>query len=66
MQDFIKNTSIYCIFRHDAMNIYKAGECFPLLGPLGCLMQFTDVIELIELNVIPQYLQVYLVFSEPS
>ena len=57
MQDFIKNTSIYCIFRHDAMNIYKAGECFPLLGPLGCLIQFADVKLATFANFCPQYSQ---------
>jgi len=45
---------------------YKAGECFPLFGPLACLIQLDAVIELIEPNDCPQYLQVYFDFSLPS
>lgn len=43
----------------NAFVIYKAGECFPLLGPKGCLEQDCPVkLAIVEL-LDPQYLQTY-------
>ena len=44
--------------------IYKAGECLPF--PCGCLKHELDVKLDIEERCVPQYLQVYFVFSLPS
>lgn len=47
-------------------DFYNAGLCFPLLLPFGCLEQELAVkLEILDLSV-PQYLQVYFDFSEPS
>ncbi len=45
---------------------YKAGECFPLLLPCGCLEQEPAVNDEIEDAEVPQNLQLYLDFSLPS
>jgi hypothetical protein len=45
---------------------YNAGECFPLLDPLGYLGQELAVkLDMLDADV-PQYLQLYFDFSEPS
>jgi hypothetical protein len=45
---------------------YSAGVCFPFPGPLGCLLQEFPVKLEIVADEVPQYLQLYCDFSEPS
>jgi len=45
---------------------HNAGECFPLLTPLGCRWQKPAVKVRKSLFERPQYLQVYTSFSLPS
>ena len=58
--------SLFVVFLFDFITIYKAGACFPLLLPCGCLEHELLVNDEIDDEEEPQNLQEYFGFSLPS
>ena len=52
-------------FGTDKFCLYSAGACLPPLAPFGCFGQKLCVKDAILVRFIPQYLQIYSVFSLP-